>query len=108
MPSLAVFHTSMQESGCQPLPAGAPFRVAASAPPLKPRGLLLGYFGAQGKPTHVVVVNLDYTTEINTALAGPTNLESFDAANAKWSPVGKSEMALHLLPGGCRLVRVAQ
>lgn len=103
--SLAVYHTSLRERGCEPLPADAPFRLKPAGSPARPRGLLLGSFGASDKPTHVVVVNLDYTTSVNTTLIGPGELEIFDAKSGQWQPGRASWAELNLLPGEGKLVR---
>jgi hypothetical protein len=68
---------------------------------------LLGYFGAAAKPSHVLVVNLDYKTEATLTLVGPANLQSFDATSGAWSPTGSPRAELRLPPGGGRLVRVS-
>ena len=106
--SLGVYHTSMREPGCEPLPTNSPFRLDSSKSPAGPRGFLLGLFGTKDKPTHVVVVNLDYTAEVSTPLIGPATLESFNAATAKWTSAKKPAIDLTLPPGGGRLVRIAR
>lgn len=103
--SLGVYHTSMRERGCEPLPADAVFRVDSSASPASPRGFLLGFFGAGQKPTHAVLVNLDYTAGASATLVGPGALERFDIATAQWTSANKSAVELTLLPGGGALVR---
>jgi hypothetical protein len=106
--SLAVYHTSMREPGCEPLPADASFRLDSSKSPAGPRGFLLGSFGAEEKPTHAVVVNLDYTAEASTSLVGPDELELFDPATAQWASAKKASIELILPPGGGKLVRIAR
>ncbi len=106
--SLRVYHTSMREPGCEPLPAEASFRLDVSKSPSWPRGFLLGYFGAKAKPTHVVVVNLDYTDEVSATLTGPGKLELFDAKSVQWTPAKKAEVEMILPPGGGKLVRIAR
>ena len=103
--SMAVQHTAMHEPGCEPMPADAPFRIDQTKPS-QPRGFLLGLFGTKDKPSHVMVVNLDYTTAVSATLIGPGELETFDPATHQWTPVKKSEAELSLPPGGGRLVRV--
>jgi hypothetical protein len=76
-------------------------------PPERVRGLVLGYFGEPNKPTHVVVVNLDYKAEAVHTLVGPAKLEVFDATTGAWSPAGDSRVELRLPPGGGKLVRLA-
>ena len=106
--SLGVYHTSMRESGCEPPPADALFSLDSLQSPTLPRGFLLGFFGAVERPTHAVVVNLDYTAEVSTSLVGPGELELFDATTAQWTSAKKAAIELILPPGGGKLVRVAR
>jgi hypothetical protein len=106
--SLGVYHTSMQELGCEPLPADTPFHLGSSRSPASARGLLLGFFGAGQKPTHVVVVNLDYSAEASPSLVGPGKLELLDAATARWTSAKKTAIELTLPPGGGALARIAR
>jgi hypothetical protein len=107
--SLAVYHTAIKEPGCVPLPPNSPFHPAPAGPQADARGLLLGYFArpaaAADKPTHVVVVNLDYKSEARTTLVGPAGLEVFDATTGKWSAANGAHADLVLPPGGGKLVR---
>jgi hypothetical protein len=98
----------MREPGCEALPADALFRLDSLQSPALPRGFLLGFFGAVERPTHVVVVNLDYNAEVNASLVGPGELELFDAATAQWSSAKKVAIELILPPGGGKLVRIAR
>jgi hypothetical protein len=104
--SLAVHHTAMREAGCQPLPTNALFRLDPLPSAQKPRGFLLGSFGAKETPSHVVVVNLDYTAPANPTLTGPGEIEIFDAAAGQWTAVKKNAAGLSLPPGGGKLLRV--
>ena len=112
--STAVYHAGMTPPGAVPLPQDAPFRLDPPMLPLdyKPpenvRGALLGYFGKAGRPSHVVVVNLDYKTEATLTIIGPSNLDTFDATAATWSPVDSQRIELQLPPGGGKLVRVSR
>jgi hypothetical protein len=106
--SLGVYHTSMREPGCEPLPADAPFHIEPSPSPGSPRGFLLGLFGATERPTHVVVVNLDYTAEASASLLGPGELQLFEVTTAQWDSAKKAAIELVLPPGGGRLVRMAR
>ena len=106
--SLGVYHTTMREPGCEPLPTDAPFHLDPVQSPTMPRGFLLGFFGAADRPTHAVVVNLDYTTDVSTTLAGPGELELFDAITAQWASAKKASTELTLPPGGGKLVRLAR
>ncbi len=102
----------MIPDGAEPLPASSVFRfdppVAASKPEgPKLKGLVMGLFGEGAKPSHAMVVNLDYTQQVTTTVIGPGPLEVFDAATATWSPAARGDRAtLRLLPGGGKLVRV--
>jgi len=106
--SLGVYHTSMREPGCEPLPADAIFHLDSPQSPTLPRGFLLGFFGAKERPTHAVVANLDYTAEVSTSLVAPGELEVFDATIAQWTSAKKAAIELILPPGGGKLVRVAR
>ena len=104
--SLAVHHTAMRERGCEPLPADAPFRLDYAKSPSQSRGFLLGSFGLKDKPSHVVLVNLDYTAAMNTKLLGPSELEVFNATTGLWTPANQTTVEVSLPPGGGKLVRV--
>ena len=106
--SLGVYHTSMREPGCEPLPADAPFHIDSSQSPATTRGFLLGFFGAADRPTHVVTVNLDYTADMSTTLVGPGKLELFNATTAHWTSAKKAAIELNLPPGGGKLARIAR
>jgi hypothetical protein len=106
--SLAVYHTAMKEPGCVPLPSDSPFRIDQSKSFISPRGFLLGLFGRKKKPTHAVVVNLDYTTEVTVPVLGPGTLGLFDAKTAKWTSTRKAAIELILPPGGGKLIRTAR
>jgi len=106
--SLGVYHTSLREPGCEPLPADALFQIESTQSPALPRGFLLGFFGVVEGATHVVVVNLDYTGEVSTSLIGRGELELFDATTAQWTSAKKAVIELILPPGGGKLVRVAR
>jgi hypothetical protein len=106
--SQAIYHTVLKERGCLPLPAQAPFRPDGAPAKDHGRGLLLGYFGKQDSPSHVVVVNLDCRAEASTTIVGPANLERFDAATRKWSSANGTRVELRLPPGGGQLLRVIQ
>jgi hypothetical protein len=106
--SLGVYHTTMREPGCEPLPTSAPFHLEPMQSPAMPRGFLLGLFGAADRSTHVVVVNLDYTAEVSTTLVGPGELGLFDATTAHWTSANKAQIELTLPPGGGKLVRATR
>jgi hypothetical protein len=106
--SLGVYHTSMREPGCEPLPSDAAFHIDFTQSPASSRGFLLGFFGTTERPTHAVVVNLDYTADVKTSLAGPGELDLFDAATAQWTSAKKTAVELTLPPGGGKLVRIGR
>lgn len=115
--SLGIYHAGMTPWGTSPLANDAPFRLDPPVAPMpyenmKPvKGMVLGYFGPPGqanepaKPTHVLVVNLDYQAAAVTTLVGPGKLEVFDATAKTWSPAGAGRAELRLPPGGGKLVR---
>ncbi len=115
--SLGMYHAGMTPPGTVPLGKGAAFRLDPPVPampykaPERVKGILLGLFGPAGKnhepgkPTHVLVVNLDYKTSDSRTVVGPGKLEIFDAASGRWSAAG-SNATLHLPPGGGKLLRL--
>lgn len=106
--STGVYHTAMKEAGCEPVRANAAFQMDASASKVKERGLLLGNFGNGENANHVLVVNLDYKSEVSATFVGPGELESFDASTGKWSKTGGKRAEIRLPPGGGKLLRVAK
>ncbi|HEV8606811.1 MAG TPA: beta-galactosidase [Tepidisphaeraceae bacterium] len=106
--STGVYHTSLKEPGCEAIPADAVFKVDPAASKLMPRGLLLGNFAKTDKPTHLVVVNLDYKTGVTATITGPGNLELFDPTSGKWSNTKSPRAELLLQPGGGQLIRVVE
>jgi hypothetical protein len=110
--SLAVYHAGMLPPGCEKLPPHAPLRfeppVASSAfkPQERVRGFLLGYFGRDDKPTHAVIVNLDYKTEATAVLVGTGNWDTLDAMAGSWIKTGNPRLELRLPPGGGKLARI--
>jgi hypothetical protein len=113
-----MYHAGMTPRGTRPLSDDVPFRLDPALPAtayqnLKPvKGMLLGVFGPAGKrhqhvqPTHVLVVNLDYTADHLTNLIGPGKLEVFDATLRTWSSTTADRVELRLPPGGGKLVRI--
>jgi hypothetical protein len=111
--SLGVYHLGMIPAGGQALPKKSAFRLDPEVatvpynPPEKMKGMLLGYFGRPGKPSHVVVVNLDYTRKAATTVVGPGPLEVFNARTGKWRASKDGARArVQLPPGGGQLVRL--
>jgi hypothetical protein len=115
--SLSAYHAGQTPWGAQPLDGNAAFRLDPPVAPipykrLEPvKGWLLGVFGPAGKdgqpakPTHVLLVNLDYKTEAAINLVGPGNLETFDAAAGTWSAAGSNRVPLRVVGGGGVLLR---
>lgn len=112
--SLGVYHAGMAPPGSQKLPADSAFRfdppVAAIdyRPPEHVRGFVLGCFGRDDKPTHAVVVNLDYKAQSAVTLTGPGKLQEYDAQARTWSPAGPGKIELRLPPGGGKLIRLSE
>jgi len=116
--SLAVYHAGMLPPGALPLPKDAAWRLVTSIetldykPPQPVKGVLIGLFGPAtnkkkaSRPTHAVVVNLDYDAEALLTIAGPRRLELFDAASTSWSKSSGKSAQLRLPPGGGKLVRI--
>ncbi len=113
--SIAVYHAGMMPPGGQPLPKKAVFSFDPSppamgyAPPQPLQGALLGLFGEASKgfrPTHAVVVNLDYKSEKLVGVRGAKKLEIFDPATGGWKPLKKRQIELRLSPGGGALIRL--
>jgi hypothetical protein len=103
--STGVYHTTLKEPGCVPLPTDAVFKIDAAESKLMAKGLLMGNFAKDQKTTHVVVVNLDYKTGVTAMIIAPGKLEMFDATNKKWTA---TEGELNLQPGGGQLIRLAE
>jgi hypothetical protein len=116
--SLGAYHLGMLPLGAEPLDEKAGFRLSPPVPtmeckPLQPvQGFVLGFFGkprrktVPGRPTCVLVVNLDYKQGVTKTLIGPGSLEVFDPLTGKWLPTASDRAELQLPPGGGKLVRV--
>ena len=104
--SLGAYHAGVVPGGGEALPQNSAFRLDPSASPAPTKGLLLGCFGKPSRPTHVLVVNLDYTSEVATTLIGPGPLEVFEATGGRWRPAGGTRVALKLRPGSGQLLRI--
>lgn len=154
--SLGAYHVGTIPEGATELPKDAPFHIeppfAASPKSVAPPGIkgieasstnfaeggrhsssivegfLIGTFGEGDKPTHALLVNLDYRTYFGAghkrrdqfidgdafkgiaarALVGPGKLETFDPATGQWTPLNSNEVKIRLAPGAGLLVRLAQ
>ena len=110
--SLGAYHVGMIPPGAEALPADGPFGFDPPMPkipytPPEPlKGLLLGCFGPDDRPTHVVAVSLDYKRSVSATVTGPGPLQIFDPAAGTWRPAGGNRAALRLPPGGGTLLRL--
>jgi len=105
--SIGVYHTTFKEQGCEPVPENSAFRIESKAGASDgDRGFLLGFFGRANKPSHVVVVNLDYRSTKTAAVVGPADMERFDADAERWVPANGRRHQLALEPGGGAMFRV--
>ena len=101
--SLGVYHCGSVPPGGQALPPKSAF-----VPEPASQEVLLGYFGkSANRPTHVVVVNLNYKNPASVRLNGPRVMETFHAPTQGWraEPGGK-RVVLDLAAGGGALVRL--
>lgn len=103
--SLGAYHCGTLPLGGQALPPKSVF-----VPEPASQEVLFGYFGKSARrPTHVVVVNLDYKGAATTTLVGPGPMEVFHAPTGSWSGgSGSSRLKLDLPPGGGALVRLKE
>lgn len=114
--SLGTYHLGMLPPGTEALPVDFPFSLdpPLSVMELKPwertRGVLIGAFGParknKSRPTHVVIVNIDYKTDATFTVRAPGEMDVFDPADDKWSSTGKRTAELPLKGGGGVLVRL--
>lgn len=102
--SLGAYHLGVVPTGAARLPDEAVFTTSPPIPADEKHGILLGYFGATTKPTHVLVVNLDYTQEVNTTVVGPGSMEVFETESGTWLR-GSARQPVVLKPGGGQLLR---
>jgi len=118
--SLGMYHAGMTPPGTEPLGKNVPFRLDPPVPsmpykaPERVKGIVLGLFGPAGKnhepgkPTHVLLVNLDYKATESRTIVGPAKLEIFDAARRTWSAAAGKGATLPLPPGGGKLLRLLE
>lgn len=105
--SLGAYHLGVVPSGAVGLPPDASFTVDPAVAPEEVNGILLGYFGTGGTPSHVLVVNLDYSKAVTTTVVGPGPMEVFDAATGEWHPASDGARAqIRPMLGGGKLVRL--
>jgi hypothetical protein len=113
-----VYHQGMLPPGAEPLPKDALVGLDPPLPemefkaPHPAKGAMLGFFGPTSKqnkpiqPTHVVVVNLDYTAEATIGLKCARRMQLFDATTGQWSKPSGKRAELRLPPGGGKLLRL--
>ena len=105
--SSGVYHLGVIPQGGVGLPTTAAFAVDPAVPDEQKRGILLGYFGSEGKTSHVLVVNFDYTQDVGMTLVGPGPMETFDAGERRWHSATDGPRAKVDLPaGGGALLRL--
>jgi hypothetical protein len=112
--SLEVFHAGMQPPGTLPLPADGPFQFDPPVPApayqagARVEGLLLATFGPdpKGKPSHLMLVNLDYKTPQTCHLRTPSPVEAFEPATRHWQSHPGLLTELPLPAGGGMLLRL--
>jgi len=107
--SLAAYHVGNVPLGGVALPKNAAVTLSFSgqSDSLMPAsGMLLGYFGKSDKPTHVLVVNLNYKKSVTTTVVGTSKLSQFDPLTGKWTFANSEKIAVTLPPGGGKLVRL--
>jgi hypothetical protein len=107
--SLGAYHVGKKYLGAQELPQNAPFHLDFTGDNHMPAdGMLLGYFGKPDKPTHVLVVNLDYHNAVTTTVVGPAKVSVFDVVKGAWKKAGSPQVTLTIPPGGGVLLRVGK
>lgn len=102
--SMGIYHTTLTEIGCEPVPADVPIKIGVSGQKNPERGGMISYFGpAGGQVSHVMICNLDYRSGATANVPAFGRLEQFDPAGGQWSRMnGRS---LSLPPGGGVLLR---
>ncbi len=113
--SIAVYHAGMIPPGGQEILGKSVFSFEPPltgmpyTPPQPLQGALLGVFGdssRESKPTHALIVNLDYKSDRVLGVRGTRKLEIFDPATGKWQPGKKRRLEVKLSPGGGALLRL--
>ena len=112
--SLGVFHAGMLPPGTVTLPADSPVQFDPPVPArpyqagARVEGLLLTTFGpgSGGKPSHLMLVNLDYKTPQKCHLRTPSPVETFHPDTRKWEAHSGLLTELSLPQGGGILLRL--
>ncbi len=110
------YHVGMNPPGTSKLPDKYPFSFSPPIPDMpyiagdRVHGVLLSEFGKHGKRgdklTHMVIVNLDYKSKLETTLNCPKSMEIFDATSRKWIRTQGKRVPLRLEEGCGVLLRV--
>jgi hypothetical protein len=87
---------------------GWPDDFRRSGGSIRPEPVCAGAGGAESKPSHAVVVNLDYKSEATCTIAGPGRLDRFDTKSGEWIKGTSPRLELRLQPGDGVLVRAAK
>jgi hypothetical protein len=100
--SIGAYHCGVVPKGGLPLPERGVFTLENPS-----QNVLLGYFGKNANhPTHVLVVNLDYKSAVDTVLVALGEMEVFNSSTCLWQAFAGKQVKLNLLPGEGALVRV--
>ena len=115
--SLAIYHAGMTPPGGQALPPKSafafdpPLPLRDYKPPQPLQGALIGIFGNRSKPsrpTHALVVNLDYQSATKLGIRGPSKLEVFNPPTREWTRARQRRIELELSPGSGTLLRIRE
>jgi hypothetical protein len=113
--SIGVYHAGMIPPGGETISKKTgfffdpPVPATEYKPPQPLQGALIGIFGEPSKssrPTHALVVNLDYKSEKVLGIHGPGLLEIFDPITDQWKRGKNRRVELWLGPGKGTLVRL--
>lgn len=114
---LGVYHLGMRPPGTQGPPEKYPFTFtpAIADMPYKAgervQGVLISEFGKPGagaEVTQLVVVNLDYKTELETTLHVPARAEVMNASTGQWGTPKSRSVPLRLGKGAGVLLRLSK
>jgi hypothetical protein len=95
--SIAVYHTSMQQPGCIPMPEDFPVQINGIQN--EERGFCIGLFGENQETTHGIIVNLDNDTPQAVKMTVPDPVERFDPVKRTWHPQEETTLNLNFQPG---------
>lgn len=111
---IGAYHQGLQAPGTTPYCEQALLKLTPETPTaeLKPgqelaETTLVTRFDAPGRPTHLMVVNLDYRWDRKVHVTAPASAERFNAQDRSWSSVGSS-FDLALTRGSGVLLRLVR